>query len=416
MSRYAVTYRIDGGPGLNGWAERTCHGVSVYANKDDMTPVNGATIVTYSDVPTEVHVVPTTKDCNGDGSVSVYDKCAVNLLEQIERNTRMLGTEPTEPTPTPPPPVRSMFIVDAGKKLDAPITSRNYGISAPAPYAWFTMTSFDADGKAQFGGASDHTIRSTAEGDVVRFVVPINDQELTDGISLNGAATPTGEAPRTVKLRAVVSTSADYVFDDARAPFYDAAFSSEDQLATTQLTGNAPLGHYAIVEIMGRNVVFYDGSSGAHIVSTQAVNAVNKLVKWHTYAFVRVHPADDFTNVGAPAGANSGVFTATSDWPNQWMDTFVWDITDSMPYIAYDTTGAMVTADFVVDTLANPPRVGTRIVASEPLFAFPPSTVQSTNGMHNTYYDMPLEVVSGTEVLAPLGGKVLYELMQLDIN
>ena len=412
MSRYAVTYRIDGGPGLNGWAERTCHGVSVYANKDDMTPVNGATIVTYSDVPTEVHVVPTTKDCNGDGSVAVYDKCAVNLLEQIERNTRMIGTGPTEPTP--PPPVRSMFIVDAGKKLDEPITSRNYGISAPASYAWFTMASFDADGNALFGSASDHTIRSTAEGDVVRFVVPINDQELTEGISLNWAAIPTGEAPRTVKLRAAVSTSADYVFDDAQEPFYDAAFSGEGQLVTTQLTGNAPLGHYAIVEIMGRNVVFYDGLSGAHIVSTQAVNAVNKLVKGHTYAFVRVHPADDFTNVGAPAGADSGVFTATSDWPNQWMDTFVWDITHSMPSIAYNTTGVMVTADVVVDTLAKPARVGIRIVASEPLFALSASTVQSTNGMHNTYYDMPLEVVSGTEVLAPLGGKVLYESFNLN--
>lgn len=406
MSRYAVTYRIDGGPGLSGWAERTCNSVNVYANKDDMTPVAGATIVTYSDVPTEVHVVPTTKDCNGAGSVSVYDRCAVDLLAQIERNTRMLGTEPTEPTP--PPPVRSMFIVDAGKKLDAP----NYGISALATYVWFTMASFDADGKAQFGGASDHTIRSTAEGDVVRFVVPINDQELTEGISLNGAATPTGEAPRTVKLRAAVSTSADYVFDDAQYPFYDAAFSGEYQLATTQLTGNAPLGHYAIVEIMGRNVIFYDGSSGAHIVSTQAVNAVNKLVAWHTYAFVRVNPADDFTNVGAPAGANSGVFTATSDWPNQWMYTFVWDITHSMPSIAYNTTGVMVTADVVVDTLANPPRVGIRIVASEPLFALSASTVQLTNGMHNTYYDMPLEVVSATEVLAPLGGKVLYEVVQ----
>ena len=44
MSRYAVTYRIDGGPGFSGWAERTCNSVNVYANKDDMTPVNGATI------------------------------------------------------------------------------------------------------------------------------------------------------------------------------------------------------------------------------------------------------------------------------------------------------------------------------------------------------------------------------------
>ena len=70
MSRYAVTYRIDGGPGLSGWAERTCNSVNVYANKDDMTPVNGATIVTYSDVPTEVHVVPTTKDCNGADDIS----------------------------------------------------------------------------------------------------------------------------------------------------------------------------------------------------------------------------------------------------------------------------------------------------------------------------------------------------------
>ena len=116
MSRYAVTYRIDGGPGLNGWAERTCHGVSVYANKDDMTPVNGATIVTYSDVPTEVHVVPTTKDCNGDGSVSVYDKCAVNLLEQIERNTRMATTAPT----TQP---RSVAVVSTGGSLNTPIES-----------------------------------------------------------------------------------------------------------------------------------------------------------------------------------------------------------------------------------------------------------------------------------------------------
>ena len=114
MSRYAVTYRIDGGPGLNGWAERTCHGVSVYANKDDMTPVNGATIVTYSDVPTEVHVVPTTKDCNGDGSTAVYDKCAVNLLEQIERNTRMATTAPT----TQP---RSVAVVSTGGSLNAPI-------------------------------------------------------------------------------------------------------------------------------------------------------------------------------------------------------------------------------------------------------------------------------------------------------
>lgn len=116
MSRYAVTYRIDGGPGLNGWAERTCHGVSVYANKDDMTPVNGATIVTYSDVPTEVHVVPTTKDCNGDGSVSVYDKCAVNLLEQIERNTRMATTAPT----TQP---RSVAVVSTGGSLQSYVQS-----------------------------------------------------------------------------------------------------------------------------------------------------------------------------------------------------------------------------------------------------------------------------------------------------
>ena len=116
MSRYAVTYRIDGGPGLNGWAERTCNSVNVYANKDDMTPVNGATIVTYSDVPTEVHVVPTTKDCNGDGSVSVYDKCAVNLLEQIERNTRMATTAPT----TQP---RSVAVVSTGGSLNTPIES-----------------------------------------------------------------------------------------------------------------------------------------------------------------------------------------------------------------------------------------------------------------------------------------------------
>lgn len=114
MSRYAVTYRIDGGPGLSGWAERTCNSVNVYANKDDMTPVAGATIVTYSDVPTEVHVVPTTKDCNGDGSVSVYDKCAVNLLEQIERNTRMATTVPT----TQP---RSIAVVSTGRLLNAPI-------------------------------------------------------------------------------------------------------------------------------------------------------------------------------------------------------------------------------------------------------------------------------------------------------
>lgn len=325
----------------------------------------------------------------------------------------MLGTEPTEPTP--PPPVRSMFIVDAGKKLDAPITSRNYGISAPATYARFAMASFDADGKAQFGAASAHTIRSTAEGDVVRFVVPINDQELTEGISLSGAATPTGEAPRTVKLRAAVSTSADYVFDDAQEPFYDAAFSGEDQLVTTQLTGNAPLGHYAIVEIMGRNVVFYDGSSGAHIVSTQAVNAVNKLVKRHTYAFVRVNPADDFTNVGAPAGANSGVFTATSDWPNQWMDTFVWDITHSMPSIAYNTTGVEVTADVViVDEDGRQPQVGAKLTASEPLFREPASTVQVTNMTQQAPYDLPLKVLSATEVLAPLGGKVLYEAVQFE--
>lgn len=116
MSRYAVTYRIDGGPGLNGWAERTCNSVNVYANKDDMTPVNGATIVMYSDVPTEVHVVPTTKDCNGDGSVSVYDKCAVNLLEQIERNTRMATTVPT----TQP---RSVAVVSTGRSLNTPIES-----------------------------------------------------------------------------------------------------------------------------------------------------------------------------------------------------------------------------------------------------------------------------------------------------
>ena len=116
MSRYAVTYRIDGGPGLNGWAERTYNSVNVYANKDDMTPVNGATIVTYSDVPTEVHVVPTTKDCNGDGSVSVYDKCAVNLLEQIERNTRMATTAPT----TQP---RSVAVVSTGGSLNTPIES-----------------------------------------------------------------------------------------------------------------------------------------------------------------------------------------------------------------------------------------------------------------------------------------------------
>ena len=112
MSRYAVTYRIDGGPGFSGWAERTCNSVNVYANKDDMTPVNGATIVTYSDVPTEVHVVPTTKDCNGDGSVSVYDKCAVNLLEQIERNTRMATTAPT----TQP---RSVAVVSTGGSLQS---------------------------------------------------------------------------------------------------------------------------------------------------------------------------------------------------------------------------------------------------------------------------------------------------------
>lgn len=116
MSRYAVTYRIDGGPGFSGWAERTCNSVNVYANKDDMTPVAGATIVTYSDVPTEVHVVPTTKDCNGDGSVSVYDKCAVNLLEQIERNTRMATTAPT----TQP---RSVAVVSTGKRLQYPVES-----------------------------------------------------------------------------------------------------------------------------------------------------------------------------------------------------------------------------------------------------------------------------------------------------
>ena len=408
MSRYAVTYRIDGGPGLNGWAERTCHGVSVYANKDDMTPVSGATIVTYSDVPTEVHVVPTTKDCNGDGSTAVYDKCAVNLLEQIERNTRMATTAPT--TPTTQPATRYMFIANTGAALKEPVVRRFQG----TPYSQIIYDSFDAQGTAQF--SSKHSgIRPTATGDIVRIVLGIIDQELTSGVSMGGGVQALSDGDKVLKVRAAVSSTIDYTFNDATEPFYDVAFSGERQMAMTQLTGNAPAGHYAIIEIMGSNISFYDGATGVNIVATPAANAVNLLVPGRIYAFRKVNPLDDFTNVGAPVGATSGVFTATSDGsPAQWDATYVWDVTNSIPSVAYNTTGSKVTANIVViGEDAKRIQVGVKIRAYNRLFGEPASTVQVTNMTMQSAYDLPLKVLSATEVLAPLGGKVLYETFKL---
>jgi len=63
-----------------------------------------------------------------------------------------------------------------------------------------------------------------------------------------------------------------------------------------------------------------------------------------------VQPGDDFTNVGFPPMAVSGVFTATGTTPTDWSNgTQVINITDSQPVVnkLQDTIGVTVALEFI---------------------------------------------------------------------
>ena len=389
MSRYAVTYRIDGGPGLNGWAERTCNSVNVYANKDDMTPVNGATIVTYSDVPTEVHVVPTTKDCNGDGSVSVYDKCAVNLLEQIERNTRMATTVPT----TQP---RSVAVVSTGRLLNTIIESDTNHYVTPLG---ITSGSFDASGITTDGDYAYATTawNATENGTIARVVVSLTQRT---GVSMNsGYKSLDYASPSSLKYRVAISATPQHVFD-VNTPFSDIPLPEYGDALTATLYDGETASGYAIIEFMGTNIQLvplqiYDNSTYK-----------NRLIIGNTYLFRRVpytNGADDFSNVGAPNVQSFGTFVATGTTPNIWKETQVWDVTSAQPAVLYNTTGFDISASYVQYGEYD---IAVKIESSQPIFDRPASFT-TYGGLGN------IISVDGGTVIAHDGGRVFHETFKL---
>ena len=396
MSRYAVTYRIDGGPGLNGWAERTCHGVSVYANKDDMTPVNGATIVTYSDVPTEVHVVPTTKDCNGDGSVSVYDKCAVNLLEQIERNTRMATTVPT----TQP---RSVAVVSTGPLLHTPIESDANQYATPIAE---TSGSFDASGITTDGDYAYVTTawNATENGTIARVVVSLTQ---STGVSMRSEYKSLDDAsPSSLKYRVAISATPQHVFD-ANTPFTDVSFPEYGGTLTATLYDGETANGYAIIEFMGTNIQLDNGYATLQIYDNSTYK--NRLIIGNTYLFRRApdsNGADDFSNVGAPNVQSFGTFVATGTTPNIWKETQVWDVTSVHPAVLYNTTGTDISASYVEYGTYD---IAVKIESSQPIFDGPASFTTGD-------YCGGIISIDGATVIAHPGGRVFHETFKLQEN
>ena len=396
MSRYAVTYRIDGGPGLSGWAERTCNGVNVYANKDDMTPVNGATIVTYSDVPTEVHVVPTTKDCNGGGSVAVYDKCAVNLLEQIERNTRMATTVPT----TQP---RSVAVVSTGKLLQRPVVSDTDHYATPIAS---TSGSFDASGITTDGDYAYATTawNATENGTIARVVVSLT--QSTGVLIVSGFSKLDDASPSSLKYRVAISATPQHVFD-ANTPFTDVSFPEYGGTLTATLYDGETANGYAIIEFMGTNIQLYNDYVPLQIYDISTYK--NSLIIGNTYLFRRVpdsNGADDFSNVGAPNVQSFGTFVATGTTPNIWKETLLWDVTSAQPAVLYNTTGFDISASYVEYGEYD---IAVKIESSQFIFDRPASFT-TYGGLGNVIS------VDGGTVLAHPGGRVFHETFKLQEN
>lgn len=384
MSRYAVTYRIDGGPGLSGWAERTCNSVNVYANKDDMTPVNGATIVTYSDVPTEVHVVPTTKDCNGDGSVAVYDKCAVNLLEQIERNTRMTTTVPT----TQP---RSVAVVSTGPILQPSVDSDTNQYATPITTIY---GNFDTSGKTTDEYYADATTawNATENGTTARVVVSLTQNTCVSIVS--GFSKLYLDSPASLKYRIAISATPQHVFD-ASTPFTDVLLPEYGGAPTATLYDGETANGYAIIELMGTNIQSY-----MQVYDNSTYK--NRLIIGNTYLFNRApysRGADDFSNVGAPNVQSFGTFVATGTTPNIWKETQVWDVTSGYPAVLYNTTGSDISASYVA---YGDYGIAIKIDSSEPIFDRPASF--TTFGGLGTIIS-----VGGGTVIANSGGRVFHE-------
>ena len=84
MNRILVWYRVDNGPIMQGYAERTCSGDVIFDSADGVTPIEGAAAIPAPALPAETRIAPTAYDCYGQPTIRVHDTCAIEILRKIE--------------------------------------------------------------------------------------------------------------------------------------------------------------------------------------------------------------------------------------------------------------------------------------------------------------------------------------------
>ena len=58
MARILVWYRVDNGPIMQGYAERTCSGDVIFDSADGVTPIEGAAAIPAPALPAETRIAP----------------------------------------------------------------------------------------------------------------------------------------------------------------------------------------------------------------------------------------------------------------------------------------------------------------------------------------------------------------------
>lgn len=93
MNRILVWYRVDNGPIMQGYAERTCSGDVIFDSVDSVTPIEGAAAIPAPALPAETRIAPTAYDCYGQPTIRVHDTCAIEILRKIEAGLQSASSD-----------------------------------------------------------------------------------------------------------------------------------------------------------------------------------------------------------------------------------------------------------------------------------------------------------------------------------
>ena len=91
MNRVLVWYRVDNGPIMQGYAERTCSGDLIFDSVDSVTPIEGAAAIPAPALPAETRIAPTAYDCYGQPTIRVHDTSAIERLRKIEAGLQTIA-------------------------------------------------------------------------------------------------------------------------------------------------------------------------------------------------------------------------------------------------------------------------------------------------------------------------------------